>query len=82
MSGFSFAGAGLAAAILVLPFLVGCNSTAAPPPAAAYGEPAPAAPAGKLGSSNETVSGLTSAECLRRFNAGEINGEACLEPGI
>jgi hypothetical protein len=37
---------------------------------------------GRLGNSNETVSGLTSEECFRRMDAGTVDGEACLEPGI
>jgi hypothetical protein len=69
--------------------LAGCQSSSPPPPAV---EPPPledatdqgaAAPAsGKLGNSNETVSGLTSADCLARIKAGTIDPEACLEPGI
>jgi hypothetical protein len=42
---------------------------------------APDAP-GNMGTSTETVSGLTSKECLARLNAGKIEPEACLEPGI
>jgi hypothetical protein len=71
----------LAASAAAAWLLAGCNSAGAPSPGAGYEQRAPQ-PAGTLATSNETVSGLTSAECLRRLNAGEIDSEACLEPGI
>jgi hypothetical protein len=70
--------------------LAGCaSSTPAPqtstdallPGATVETPKAPDAP-GNMGTSAETVSGLTSKECLARLNAGKIEPEACLEPGI